>query len=287
MDEETKETIAETAKKAERIAEEVVERPWVRTLSRIGFIAKGVLFVVVGASAVLLAVGLRGGRIADPVGAMAAIAQYPFGKFLLALLIVGAVGHGVWNILRGIADVDETGKGIKGIIARSASVGIGIFYLILAVTAFQIVVFYYDSVENGKGEEMVAWLFLSVPLGAVIILLIALGFFGAAAHECYSGLTGKFQENYKTWKLSPGIEKIVSLLGVISFTTRAALYMMVGYFFFLAANLNDAGQAQGMDGALLALAQSRFGTILLFVFGFGLVCHGVLAFFEAKYRRIC
>lgn len=287
MDEQTKETIASTAKQAERLAEETVERPWVRMLSRIGFVAKGILFVVIGVSAILLAAGLRGGRITDPVGAMASIAQYPGGKFLLALLFIGALGHGVWNILRGIGDVDNAGKGVKGIIARSAAVGIGIFYLILAATAFQIVVSYSVSPENGRGEELVAWLFLSVPLGALVIVMIALGFFGAAIHECYSGISGKFQENYKTWKLTPGVEMAVTVLGWISFTTRAALYVIVGYFFFLAANLNDARQAQGVDGALLSLAQSRYGSILLFVSGFGLVCHGVLAFFEAKYRRIC
>ena len=287
MDDQTKESIKATAKEAERIAEETVERPWVRRLSRIGFIAKGVLFVVIGTSAILLAAGLQGGRITDPIGAMASIAQYPGGKFLLALLFIGALGHGLWNILRGIADIDDTGKGIKGIIARSAAIGIGIFYLILAATAFDIVLSYTISTENGRGEELVAWLFLSIPLGAVVILIIALGFFGAAIHECYSGFSGKFRENYKTWKLTPTVETVVTVLGWISFTTRAVLYVIVGYFFFLAAKLDHAGQAQGIDGALLSLAQSRFGAILLFVAGFGLVCHGILAFFEAKYRRIC
>jgi hypothetical protein len=287
VDEETKETISATAKKAEQIAEETVERPWVRVLARTGFIAKGVLFIVIGGSAILLGAGLRGGRITDPVGAMAAIAQLPFGLFLLSLVSIGAAAHGAWNILRGVADIDAAGKGIKGVIARSASIGIGIVYLILAASALQIVVTYSGDVENGNAEETVAWLFLSIPLGAVIILLIAVGFFGVAAHECYSGFTGKFRENHQSWKLSPGVERVVSILGVISFTTRAVLYVMVGYFFFLAANLNDVTQAQGIDGALLALAESRFGSILLIVSGFGLMCHGVLALFEAKYRRIC
>ncbi len=287
MDEETKDTIKATAKKAEEVASDVVERPWVRALARAGFIAKGFLFLVIGTSAIMLGAGFRGGRITDPVGAMASIAQMPFGKFLLALIFVGALGHGAWNILRGIADVDSTGKGIKGIIARSAAVGIGIFYLILAATAIQIALFYTNTIENGTGEETVAWLFLSIPLGAVVILLIALGFFGAAAHESYSGFTGKFRENYHSWKLSPFVERVVGVLGVISFTTRAVLYVMVGYFFFLAANLNDVNQAQGMDGALLALAESQFGSILMIISGFGLMCHGILAFFEAKYRRIC
>lgn len=287
MDTETKAAIVETAKEAEKTAEEVVRLPWVRSLSRFGFYTKGILFVVIGISAIFLAAGLRGGRISDPVGAMAAIAQFAYGKLLLVILAAGAVGHGVWNILRGVADVDDTGKGIKGIIARSASVGIGIFYFILAWTALEIVLSSRVADENGHGEQLVTWIFLSIPLGALVVLLISIGFFAAAANECYSGVTGKFLNNFRSWQLGPFAEKLVSALGVISFVTRAVLYVLVGYFFFLAANLNDPYQAEGIDGALLAIAQSRFGAILLFACGFGLVCHGVLAFFEAKYRRIC
>ena len=287
MEPATKQAIVETAQQTERAAEEAARQPWVQSLAKLGFYAKGVLFVVIGLSAVLLASGLRGGRIADPIGAMSAIAQYTYGKVLLVLFAVGALGHGIWNVLRGVADIDDTGKGIRGIIARSASVGIGIFYFILTFIALQTILSNSGQPENGHGEQTITWVFLSIPLGAIVVLLIGMGFFGAAVHECYSGVTGKFQNNYRSWKPGPFTERIISTLGVISFVTRAVLYVLVGYFFFLAANLNDPAQAEGIDGALLALAQSRFGEILLFASGFGLVCHGVLAFFEAKYRRIC
>lgn len=287
MEADTKQAIAETAKETERAAEEVVSKPWIQWLARLGFYTKGTLFIIIGASAILLAAGLQGGRIADPAGAMATLAQFTFGKLLLMLLTVGAVGHGIWNILRGLADVDNTGKGIAGIIGRSASVGIGIFYFIMAATAVDIILTSRVPIENGEAERKIASIFFAIPLGALVVLLIALGFFGAAVHECYSGLSGKFQENHRTWEVGRGMRMLVSFLGVVSFTTRAILYVLVGYFFFLAANLNDVNQAGGIDVALLALAQSRFGGILLFASGFGLVCHGILAFFEAKYRRIC
>jgi hypothetical protein len=287
MDSETKEAIVSTMKEAEGVAEEVVRHPWIRSLTKFGFYTKGLLFIVIGISAIALATGLRGGRIADPMGAMSAIAQMTFGRVLLLLIVAGAVGHGLWNILRGVADVDNKGKGVMAIIQRSLSVGIGIFYFFLAATALEIIFSNRGTVENGHAEQYVTWIFLSIPLGALIVLIIAIGFIVAAGNECYTGFTGKFLETYRSWQLSPAVEKLVLTLGVISFPTRALLYVLTGYFFFLAANLNDPYQAEGMDGALLALAQSRFGEILLFVSGFGLVCHGILAFFEAKYRRIC
>ena len=287
MDAETKVAIAETMREAEVVAEEVVRLPWILSLSRLGFYTKGVLFIVIGVSAVFLSAGLRGGRIADPIGAMEAIAQMAFGRVLLLVIVAGALGHGLWNVLRGFADVDDHGKGILGITKRCLSVGIGIFYFILAATALDIVLSNNVGVTNGRGEQYVTWVFLSIPLGALVVLIIAIGFFVAAGSECYSGFTGRFMNTYRSWQLSPTVERFVLSLGVVSFSTRAVLYVLTGYFFFLAANLNDPYQAEGMDGALLALAQSRFGSVFLFISGFGLVCHGVLAFFEAKYRRIC
>ena len=287
MDAETKEVIVETFKEAEGVAEEVVRHPWIRSLSKFGFYTKGLLFIVIGVSAISLVMGLRGGRIADPMGAMSAIAQMTFGRVLLLLIVAGAIGHGLWNILRGFADVDNKGKGVMAIVQRSLSVGIGIFYFFLAATALGIILSNRSSIENGHAEQYLTWVFLSIPLGALVVLIISIGFIVAAGNECYSGFTGKFLETYRSWQLSPGTQRFVLTLGIISFPTRALLYVLSGYFFFLAANLNDPYQAEGMDGALLALAQSRFGEILLFVSGFGLVCHGILAFFEAKYRRIC
>jgi hypothetical protein len=287
METETKAAIKETMKEAEVVAEEVVRHPWVRSLSKLGFYTKGILFIVIGISAVFLAAGLRGGRITDPIGAMAAIAEFSFGRVLLIVLVAGAIGHGLWNILRGFADVDNQGRGPIAIIQRSLSVGIGIFYFILAATAMKIVLSERTTITNGEGEQLVTWVFLSIPLGALVVLIIAIGFFVAAGTECYNGVTGRFLKPYRSWQLSPLVHKLVLTLGVVSFLTRAVLYVLMGYFFFLAANLNDPYQAEGIDGALLALARSSYGGILLLGSGFGLVCHGVLAFFEAKYRRIC
>ena len=287
METETKDAIKETMKEAEGVAEEVVRHPWVRSLSKLGFYTKGVLFIVIGISAVFLAAGLRGGRITDPIGAMAAIAEFSFGRVLLIFLVAGAIGHGLWNVLRGFADVDNQGGKPLAIIQRSLSVGIGIFYFILAATAVNIILSDRVTVTNGQGEQYVTWVFLSIPLGALVVLIIAIGFLVAAGSECYNGVSRKFLKPYRSWQLSPMTYKLVVVLGVISFLTRAVLYVLIGYFFFLAANLNDPYQAEGIDGALLALARSKYGGILLFASGFGLMCHGVLAFFEAKYRRIC
>ncbi len=287
MDATAKEIVSEKIEETVEAAEEIVKHPLVKTLARFGFYTKGFLFIVIGILAILVAIGDRGGMLADPTGALATVAQFPLGKIILILFIVGAFGHGAWNILRGTADVDNAGKSWRGIATRSLAVGVGIFYLFLAWTAWDLFLTVHVTSENGAVQKTFVSILLAVPLGAILVAIIGIGVIGAGIHECYSGITGKYQENFKMYKLQGAKRIIVNLLGYFGFVARALIFALMGYFFISAALFYDAQIAVGIDGALLTLSQTYYGKTLLFVTATGLVCHGVLSLYEARYRRIC
>lgn len=269
-------------------AEEVVRLPFVKRIARYGFYAKGLLFIVVGALSIMLAFGFPEGRIADPAGAMANLAGRPFGKVLLVIFVGGAVGHAAWNILRALADIDDAGRNWFGIFKRSIGAGIGIFYLGLALTALQIVLSTNVAESSSKAEETFVSVLLAIPiLGAVLLFLIGLGVIGAGFHECYSGISGKFREAYRVWEIKGHHLTFITLLGILSFTARAVILIIMGYYFVTAAIWNRLEGSIGLDAALTALAQSSYGRVLLFAAAAGLFAHGVLALYEAKYRRLC
>jgi len=62
---------------------------------------------------------------------------------------------------------------------------------------------------------------------------------------------------------------------------------MMGYFFIWAAINYNPDEAIGIDGALSLLSQTYYGKTILFVTAAGLICHGILSLYEAKYRRLC
>lgn len=287
MSEESNGNLGETFEEAVIIAEETVRHPYTKTLARLGFYTKGFLFIVVGMLAVLVAIGAEGGKIAAPTGALATVAQLPFGKVLLIIFIVGAVGHGVWNILRGVADVDSVGGGVQGIGKRIISAGIGVFYLILAWIAWNIVIMAQTAPTGEAIPQTLTAVLLALPLGTILVVLIGLGVIGAGVHECYSGISGKFQENFRLYEIENKSRKIITVLGILSFTARALIFALMGYFFIWAAINYNPNEAIGLDGALLALSRSYYGKTLLFVTATGLVCHGILSLYEARYRRIC
>ena len=286
MDDDTKQAVGGVVDKTVEAADEAVQRPGVQSLARLGFYTKGFLFIVIGSLAVLLVLDIDGGRITDPAGALATVADTRYGRIFLIVFIAGALGHGVWNILRGTADVDNAGKRWRGILKRSAAIGIGIFYIGLAISATEIVISASRGPQSSQAEETFVAVLVALPLGSILVALIGVGIIVAGASECYNGVSGKFQENYKLWKISGTHLFFIKALGILSFSARSVLLVILGYF-FVRAGLFGEGGAIGLDAGLITLLRSSYGRTLVFLTAVGLISHGILAFYEARFRRIC
>jgi hypothetical protein len=272
---------------ATSVAEEAARLPWVQSLSRLGFYSKGFIYLVVGAIAVMVAIGVRGAEMADTRGALVAIAEERFGKALLVIFVVGAAAHGIWNILRGCADIDNLGGKWLGVFKRSIGALIGFFYLGMAISALEIVVASRGDGINSQAEETFVGLLLTIPvLGAIYAVIVGIGLIVAGVSEFYSGVSGKFTENYRRWQITGFGWAVISVLGVLSFSVRAVLLAVMGLFFVKAPFDGQPG-AIGLDAALLVLLTMPYGRLVVVIAGVGLIAHGALAFYEGRYRRIC
>jgi hypothetical protein len=142
---------------------------------------------------------------------------------------------------------------------------IGIFYLGLAASAFEIILAARaaDSTAQTAGSFM--GILLAIPIfGAMLSVFIGLGSIGAGLHECYSGLTGKYRENYRLWEISGLHHILIYVLGVLSFTARALLLVIMGYLFIEAALGTKAGfdrHGCGIDGAAVERLRSYAGFV--------------------------
>ena len=285
MTDQTKDAIAEVVHATVEAADRTVHDPRMMGWARLGFYTKGVLFIVIGVLAIMVVVGLRG-RFADANGALEAVSEQPFGAVALLIFIVGGAGHGLWNILRGAADVDELGHGWQAVILRCIAVGIGIFYLGLAASAIELVV---TSGEPKGPTTHGTWfsVILEVPiLGAAFVGLIGIGLVVTAFSEAYNGVSGRFRRSYDLWKVS-GLHRIaIRSIGVLSFTARAVLLAVMGWYFLRAAFRDRLGRAIGLDSALHGLVGTTYGPVIVLIAAAGLIGHGFLAFYEARYRRI-
>src|SRR5947209_3046660 len=88
-------------KRAEVAGDKVGQSRAFEVLARAGFVARGVIYGVIGILAVKLAVG-AGGKTTNQSGALKTIAHQPLGKVLLVLVAIGLAGYALWRILHAV-----------------------------------------------------------------------------------------------------------------------------------------------------------------------------------------
>src|SRR5436190_13088817 len=120
-------TVPRQVNEAKYAADRAASSKWVTWLARLGYAAKGVVYLIIGGLALKLAIG-HGGAATDQRGALQTIYEQPFGKFLLIVVGIGLIGFALWSLIQAIFDTEGKGTNAKGIIARIGYAAVGIAY---------------------------------------------------------------------------------------------------------------------------------------------------------------
>src|SRR5256885_9305787 len=89
----------ESVVQVRRGTDEVVRSRSFEWFARSGFIARGLIYGIIGLLAVKLALG-DGGKTTSQAGALRTLAHQPFGRLLLILVAVGLAGYALWRFVR-------------------------------------------------------------------------------------------------------------------------------------------------------------------------------------------
>ncbi len=83
---------------ANRTTRNAATGKWMTGFARLGYVAKGVVYIIIGFLAGKLALG-QGGQATDQKGALRTISEQPFGKFLLIVIAIGLLAFGLWSLI--------------------------------------------------------------------------------------------------------------------------------------------------------------------------------------------
>ena len=75
------------------------QRKWARRLGRIGRIARGIVFILIGFLAVLAAVSLDPQRAGGIDGALTFLSNQPYGPWLLAAVALGLIAFAIYSFM--------------------------------------------------------------------------------------------------------------------------------------------------------------------------------------------
>ncbi len=247
-------------------------------LARLGYAARGVVYLTVGGLALLAAAGKGGGETTDSKGALVKIMSQPFGDVILVVLIVGLFGYAAWRLVQAVKDTDEHGTSGKGLAVRAGLLVSAVTHSLLALWAIGMLAGVSLGGSNSGSQPLMAsgW-------GQAVFGLVGVAVVGAGLAHIYKGWTARFERYMDVPRQKRIWTTPVCRFGLIA---RGVVWCMVGAFLIESAWLARGGDVRGMAAALETLRSTSFGPWLLGVVAAGLFAFGLYSLLEAVYRRV-
>ncbi len=258
--------------------------PWIEKLARLGFIAKAVLYMTIGALATAAALRLGGTPGTGSRGAMATLINAPFGELLIVAIAIGLFGYAAWRLVEGITDAEGVGTSAKGIAKRVRSVGIGVLHAALGVSAIKLAAGDVNAAKDGAQTQHWAARALSSTTGTAILGAVAAGFIAFGAYQLYKAYRAKLDKRLSLGGMSSGARRFVIAASRFGIAARGVVFATVGVLLVRVITQHDPKEARGIKSALLELFELGRAPFLLVATG--LVAYGIYQLINARYRRI-
>jgi hypothetical protein len=245
--------------------------PSLEMFTRVGFAARGVMYVVIGYLA------LRFGQTESGEGALATLAEGS-GKLLLGIMALGFAAYGVWRLSEALVDTEGHGTDAKGKAARTGGALSGVIHLGLAIVAANLAFGRGGQGGGQSGAEQGAATALALPGGTLLLLIAGAALIGVGLWQLARAAKADFLRHLdgrvagQAWAM---------WLGRAGYAARGIVFVIIGWSLLQAGLSDSAAEAGGMEQALGSLS----GTLLAAV-ALGLLLFGLFSFVEARYRRI-
>lgn len=257
-------------------AQETNDHPLVRITARVGYVASGVVHLLIAYLAIRVALTPAPSE-ADQSAAMSTVSGLPGGPALLVVLAVGFVGLALWQFTEAVGGLHA--RGIDGAGSRAKAVGKAVAYIVLAWVAVSFARGLGQSGSSQSAEftaRVMQW-----PGGPILVALTGVGIIAIAVYHVVKGVRSTFLDDLVR---DPGTVAVV--FGRVGYPAKGVALGIVGGLMVLAGMTQHARSSQGLSGALAWLEQQPFGPYLLAAVALGIGAYGVYSFFRAKYAKV-
>ncbi|MFE5338000.1 DUF1206 domain-containing protein [Isoptericola sp. NPDC056573] len=271
--------MSDPARAARRTSRSANDSTALQALARAGYVASGVLHLLLGWLAVRLAFGSSGGN-ADQQGALRELADAPGGALLLWLTAAGFAGLALWQLTEAVAGVPGTDKA-KQVGARAKAAAKAVLYGVLAGTAVRVA----TGSSGGGSEEGLTADLMRAPAGRWLAAVVGLVIVGVGVFHVVKGWRKSFRDDLRATG-GGGVGQAVVRLGQVGYMAKGIALGVLGGLFVAAAVTADPEKAGGLDDALRTIREQPFGVVLLVATGLGIAAYGVYSFARARYARL-
>jgi len=251
----------------------------IKQFFRLGLIAKGVVYIIIGGLAIFAS------QSPSSRDAIQFIAEQPFGRILLILTSLGLLFYSIWRWYRAVEtpqaveqedpkeNVKRVGYAISGTLYGTLAVYA--FFLISTTTAGAGGSTKQDILQSLLSESWGQWL---VGIGGAIVI-------GVGFYHLYKVIKEKYWQDIKTHELSPRERRILDISAKTGLLARAVVFGVIGYFLIRAA-IRSGGTSNLNTGQVFEFLQSSGFPLAAVLLAIGLALYGVYMFIKARYRTI-
>jgi hypothetical protein len=259
-------------------------KPWIVLGARLGYVAKGIVYITIGLLAAGSALGRSGGKSAGSQEALLTLVDKPFGKALLFLVAIGLFCYAIWRIIDAVTDASGEGSDGKAIAKRISVALRAIVYGALGGEALRLAT--GSGGGSGKGSQHWVSKLMDAPFGKTLVVVAGAGVIGYGLYQISRAWQAKLSRQLDLGRMTPEAQRPVIALSRAGIGARGVVFLVIGFFIIQAGLHRNPGEVRDVGGALGSLHQGPFGMIVLLIVGLGLAAYGIYQFVNARYRRI-
>jgi hypothetical protein len=277
--------MADVAGEAKRQVKQAAREaaPWVERLARAGYLARGVVYVVVGLLAGRAALEHR--RPSASRGAMRELLDQPFGRGILGVMAVGLLGYAAWRFVQAVLDPERKGTKLTALAKRVSYLFTCVVYVGAALAAARLAlggVPERDPTSAGRWTAPV----MEHALGRWILLAVGAAIAAYGLWQIYRSVAKEPEKRLDLRSLSVGTQKVFRAAGRVGLAARGVVFCVIGAWLVIAAWHVRPGEAKAPAGALESLREQPYGETLLMLVAVGLGAYGFFEIVKARYRHI-
>src|SRR6516165_5698465 len=139
--------------RASTTARRASDSPAARALARAGLAARGVLYILIGWVAILVALGQASSNQANQQGALQLLAKQPYGLVSLWLMGIGFAGYALWRLSEAAFGVTGEGNGAG---PRLKSLVRALIYAFFAYLTFKVIAGAGGGSQTSRQQDLTA-----------------------------------------------------------------------------------------------------------------------------------
>lgn len=244
------------------------------SLARLGFAARGVVYVLLGYLALTTA---RRETVDDGAGdAFAWLAHIPGGTLVLYLAAAGLVGYAFYRLSGALFDIERKGKDPKGIAHRIGYFVSAIVHTAMAWTATKIA----SGVQKSGSDQSadMAESVLGIPLGETVLGIAGIALLVAGAFQARNAVTASFMKN-----VSHNAPAATRWIGRAGHAARAVVFALIGWSLVRSGWFERSSEVLSLGDAINDLRDMGPAFTLVAA---GLLLFGVFSLILSRYRII-